>query len=306
MLKAVKKSSKSAFSLVELSVVLLVVGLILAATMQGGRLVSEFKLSSARTKTKSSPITSIGDVAIWLDATNEESTKDINENHELEDNTEVIQWKNISTLSEHFTLDATTGTGPVYVREGINGLPSLLFDKDNSDQIMTGEFNKAIKDYTIFVVFRKTEDNPLYSELYHLYDSSTFDGFTLYSAYSVFLDDGYLQCANSSSGMFDGSLASDAIVANNENNLMTHIYNSKADKARLYLNKVRQGAIYDTTASASGIVISKTFSIGGHPDPNLAGSGFDGYIGEIIVFSRGLKSQEREIVEDYLYDKWNL
>jgi prepilin-type N-terminal cleavage/methylation domain-containing protein len=48
----------TAFSLIELSIVILVIGLLIAGAIQGSKMISKAALSSARTLTESSPVAS--------------------------------------------------------------------------------------------------------------------------------------------------------------------------------------------------------------------------------------------------------
>ena len=59
----------TAFSLIELSIVILVIGLLIAGAIQGSNMISKAALSSARTLTESSPVNSIRSLFIWFDST---------------------------------------------------------------------------------------------------------------------------------------------------------------------------------------------------------------------------------------------
>ena len=66
-----KKSFKTAFSLVELSIVVLIIGILIAGISQSSRLVRAMKLSTARSLTRSSDVNSIRNLTAWFDATAE-------------------------------------------------------------------------------------------------------------------------------------------------------------------------------------------------------------------------------------------
>ena len=63
------KNLKKAFSLIELSVVVLIIGILIAGITSGSRLVRNSKLASAAQFTKSSDINSIADLVLWLEPT---------------------------------------------------------------------------------------------------------------------------------------------------------------------------------------------------------------------------------------------
>ncbi len=65
------KSFFSAFSLIELSIVILIIGTLIAGVTQGSRLVRISKLRTAQNQTSTSPVSSIDGLALWLDAVDE-------------------------------------------------------------------------------------------------------------------------------------------------------------------------------------------------------------------------------------------
>ena len=61
-----QKNIQKAFSLIELSIVILIIGILVAGVTQSSRLVSQFRLISARNITLSSPVPTIKNLAYWL------------------------------------------------------------------------------------------------------------------------------------------------------------------------------------------------------------------------------------------------
>ncbi len=66
-----KYQLKKAFSLIELSVVVLIIGILIAGITQSSRLVRAMKLNTARSLTRSSDVASIKNLTAWFDATAE-------------------------------------------------------------------------------------------------------------------------------------------------------------------------------------------------------------------------------------------
>lgn len=72
-----------------------------------------------------------------------------------------------------------------------------------------------------------------------------------------------------------------------------------------YLN----GASGYPTATATPEIITKkidVLTIGAFRNSSEIARYFDGYIGEIIIFERALKDDDRKIVERYLGEKWGI
>lgn len=142
-----KVRKKQAFSLIEMSIVLLIIGIIIAGITQGSRLVGAFKLSTARNLTQDSPVTSIKNLALWLETTSEKSFPDT----ETENGSAVDAWYDINPdVSNKVTVTAATST-PQYILNCMNALPCLRFDGVANFMNYDGSF-LANSDYTIFVV----------------------------------------------------------------------------------------------------------------------------------------------------------
>src|ERR1051325_5743143 len=83
---------KRAFSLIEIAIVVLVIGLIVAGIAQAGRLITKSTLTSARSTTNSSPVPLVDNLVLWLETTSEESFNA----SEAKDGLKVSFWKNIA------------------------------------------------------------------------------------------------------------------------------------------------------------------------------------------------------------------
>ena len=64
---------KQAFSLIELSIVILIIGILVAGVTQSSRLVNQFRINSLRQLVVNSPVNSIKDLSLWLETTQTES-----------------------------------------------------------------------------------------------------------------------------------------------------------------------------------------------------------------------------------------
>lgn len=87
------KKNKFAFSLIEMSVVLLVIGAFLTAILSARLLIKSARLESARNLTRNSPITSMKGVFMWMETVSENSF----EIDGVADGDKVALWKNIIT-----------------------------------------------------------------------------------------------------------------------------------------------------------------------------------------------------------------
>ena len=64
-------TNKKAFSLIELSIVILIIGILVAGVTSSSRLIRAMKLISAKQLTQSSPVLTIPDLLAWFEPTKE-------------------------------------------------------------------------------------------------------------------------------------------------------------------------------------------------------------------------------------------
>jgi prepilin-type N-terminal cleavage/methylation domain-containing protein len=67
---------KNAFTLIELSAVIVIIGILIAGVTTATGLVKKSKIAAAQSLTKASPISGITDNALWLESSTESSFKD--------------------------------------------------------------------------------------------------------------------------------------------------------------------------------------------------------------------------------------
>lgn len=84
-----------AFSLIELSVVILIIGILVAGVTQSSRLVKRMRLQTAQNLTQSSPVASIKDLTAWYETTLEKSFND----NEEQDQSDITVWYDVNPFS---------------------------------------------------------------------------------------------------------------------------------------------------------------------------------------------------------------
>ena len=101
------KKKYSAFSLIELSIVILIIGVLIAGVTQASRLVRQSKLTTARTLTQSSAVNSIKGLLLWLEPTMDNSFK----SSETTDANPITTWYDINpqvSLPNTFTSNSSS------------------------------------------------------------------------------------------------------------------------------------------------------------------------------------------------------
>lgn len=288
-----KNLHKKAFSLIEISVVIVIIGILIAGVSQGIDLYQDMRLAMARSLTQNSRVARIPDLAVWLESVSEKSF----DKNEAIDNLSISKWFDINPTDKSGNLASVSNADnkPKYISNGINNLPALKFDGASDYLISSFYAIGKSKQITYFVVTKR---------IYQNYGVSTFGiiatGATDDSNLVAFFenDGGQLRPWTQ-----DGQAA--FIVphpGNNNSYIASSIFTGTTNS--VYLN----GKIF-APFSPRSFLVSKNFDInqiiiGSRWSGGSAGTFYNGYIGEIIIFSRNLTDKEHDEVSNYLRKKW--
>ena len=319
-----KTNSKiRAFSLIELSIVILIIGILIAGVTQGSRILSQAKLNNARTLTKSSPVSSIKNLAFWVEATSEESFSDAN----TEDGQEITTWYDLNPqTASKSNLAGTAGTAPLYKTNIINGLPAAYFA--GSDEFMSSSAfqNIVTNSSTVFMVVKlpstlATSAQAILSKRATTALSApniqvSINGASATAAWQYCDGAGGATVASTCN-----ELSSNTAVTASTPYVVSIVYVSLTDPSGVVTtssgihffqngvhgtsgeatNGVSNAAPNTSTATSTGSLF-----VGRHGATAGTNVYFNGYIGELIIYDRNLKKEERQAVETYLGKKWGV
>ncbi len=291
-------NQNKAFSLIELSIVILIIGILVVGVTQSSRLVSQMKLATARQLTTSSPVASIKNLSLWLEPTLEKSF-DVSE---ASDDSFVTNWFDINpqTSNKIVATQSNQSFKPKYYTNEINGLPALRFD-GNSDWMTLGvilglESNSKI---TVFVVnkFATNTKNFILAKQDNQVDGK---GWNL-----VFWNGNFeLGILGNQS---TNAIRASTILSNKSTYLVAASYNGNLSSAGMNIwingekiNPTRTSTL-NLTPSPNG---SEDFRIGAREDNSFGW--FHGSIGEIIIFNDSLTDSDIIEVNNYLKKKWTI
>jgi len=280
---------KRAFSLLELSVVLAIIGILVAGITQGVGLINSSRLTNARANTINSPVVKMDGLVAWYETSLQDSFKA----GEGSDGRQPSEWRDINPASVALTknkMTKTAGSDAVYRLNGINKVPAISFN--GSGKFTLASFwQGATSQSTIFLVFR-TNYNPNSTQV------TLFDADASQSTSSVGIKSTNVSL-NAGSAVDTGVGTNPAIFAGGREYIVAAYLNGAASKA--FVNNVATAAgVTELNAgsnSLNGLTIGTNKS---------GGAGFNGLISEVIVFNRPLKLQERKDVMSYLAKKYKI
>jgi hypothetical protein len=288
-----------AFSLIELAIVTLIIGILIAGVTEGARLLFIAKVGIARTITGNAPVNSIKNLLLWVDSTSETSFADA----EIIDGSGISTWYDLnqqSTIKNDF-IQTSKSRRPIYVKDGINTLPALRFNNEVmgiEDFMSSRNFPGVSSSATVFLVI-KTPSSLTSTQTILSKANSNDSGTNLQVDVS---DAAFLYCdgistQNCYSGTTDISTTQSYIIA------ITYLANYDDGGIKFFKNGGAPIAIKSTFDSPNSLV-AENLTLG---KTNLAGNQyFNGFIGEIIIFDRALKDEERISIQNYLSKKWGI
>ena len=302
----IKNLNKSAFSLIELSIVILIVGILVAGVTQGSRLIKSFKLSNARTLTNSSPVHSIKGLSMWLDATSETTILNRDGVADINDEDFIGSWDDSSLVDTGSTacIQTTQANQPKYISDAINGVPAIQLNSDSTNAGLACNLSTlSDASHTIFIVLKfisSSSNSP--SDFFQIKSNSPANiiALGLWNIPSATAFTSIHSISGTATDSMGGILEADTTIITKYNKVDPAGLNASDGLAELKVNGT------DSVTSDSSILTSLI-------NPELiigADSGETNYftmnIGEIIIFDRALKTKEREDIEAYLSQKWSI
>lgn len=298
----VNKSKIRAFSLIELSIVVLVIGILIAGIIGGNNFIEKTAIQSARALTNSSPVASIKDLLVWYETTSEKSF-DSNVDMSNSSANQISIWYDINpTKPSKFNISqGTPSRRPVLTRAAINGLPALLFDGTNDFlENTTLLMDTKLPNYSIIVVGQCSnilKSNPIFGQYIAGDTSDHTNHFLRIDKDGVVNADQFTPFGGSTSTLRP------FFIRKNENFIITLTRSNNAPL--IYVNGILRTNISNTGETYDGITPNRTI-VGYRSSVTDTTKYFSGYIAEIIIFDRTLRNEERNSIEKYLGQKWKI
>lgn len=304
----IKKSQ--AFSLIELSIVIVIIGVLVSAVVKSSDILYQVRLKMARSTTSNSPLNSIDGLYSWYETTSSESL-DFASGQQI-DGAKISSWNDVSSNSVIFKVrsnkvseinltQSNSALQPIYIEKSINNLPAIRFNRavGIGDYLYSGSYNINTDQFSFFMVTKKNGDGWEVGVLSGVSNSTRYDysdpsAFWIYEPGQVSTTDNFMTRG------IAGAITNPGVGVPY---IMSFVYNGSV--AKTYMNGIK---VDEDTASGT-ISIQKLFIAKRNytGSPGAASSGaYQGDIAEIIFFTEALTDNNRLIIEKYLGQKYGI
>jgi prepilin-type N-terminal cleavage/methylation domain-containing protein len=288
-----KTLAQKAFSLIEISIVIVIIGILIAGVSEGIDLYNDSKLLRAKNLTRSSRVGRIPGLVAWYETTLENNfsagTSAYSDIKNITENIFINRWKDInpSSLNLNHAIQNVSANQPKIIIDKESSLPVVNFVKTSLQflSLPDGTVPYGNSEYTVIIVSNPNSfctcavltsgnagTNLANSFRYDIYNN----GFHNY--------------------WFNVDIAINSSLTVKKNSIITIFYDLAQRKG--YVN----GALKVSVASSNRASTKINNRIG----RSNSGDYFDGNIGEIIIYDRALSDKERADVELYLSKKWGI
>lgn len=283
--------SKKAFSLIELSIVLVIIGLLVAGITQSSRLVQKFRIRTAQTLTESSPVNGIRNLVAWYETTSQASFDST-----IDNGVAVSSWYDISpSVNKSNATQTTAANRPVYTENDINSLPTLKFTATSSQflNLPNGTVPYNNSPYTVFIVAKIDKSCVASCNLISSGNPSANQANSFH----------YINASSGVGGLQNGWYSANAATSSstlpiNPPHIATFYYNQSV--RRIIFNGLEQ------TIAGTPTINNQSAAENNMIGRSLTTAYLDGSIAEIIIFNRALMAEEIDSIESYLSKKWGI
>lgn len=285
------KNKKSGFSLIEVSIVIIVITILIVTIIKTGYIVAKTRINSARSLTSGAPVTAIPDLFAWWEPVMETSFNKQNQRDgEVLENLNGGSWFDRSGNKNH----ATTVTGSLtYKERAINDIPAINFPGTAENGIEFDASDILNENFTVFVVDQRLTDTSSARR-----QISWGGGLGL----------GYINQTTVSIQPETTPLSDVTIEAYSkpQPRIITYVLTRSLSipfTQGIFINGGNGSIAASTSVSQTMSFVNSVGYIGRNDSGSVP---FFGDIAEIIVYTRALDIEERNEVQKYLSKKYNI
>ena len=286
---------RKAFTLIEIAVVILVIGILIAGIAQAMEMFAEVSLRSARNLSKSSRLGRVDDLTIWLDATSEKAF-----DNEKGDASAVSIWNDTNQKSTTAISSTSSSASlyPSYTLSAINSLPAVSFKKTsasvgNCATVPSESFVNDSEDFTLYLIYNpKSLDDGIILEKNNA-SATTFP-------FSLELSSGYYKFSvKNSTETISVASPKQAIIKTPNLIRLSRVKGSQIEIVIDGVSTTQSDTLTSSTLNNPELAIG--CRNGATPANFISGD-----FGETAFFNRNINVKEKAEIEEYLYKKWKM
>ena len=294
------KNHKKAFSLIEISVVIVIIGILISGISSGIDLYSDFRITSARSLTLGSKVPRIDGLVAWWETTLEKSF----DKNEAINGVKITNWYDANPLSlNKITLtQSNSANKATFKANSINSLPAISFD--GSNKYITN--NIFAESFTLIVVLASnslgagTSSSQAYLNTVIIgadYPGSANDIIPLA------LGDGNLKMFTGTDGS-ETTLISNSKIKTGTPYIVSASRNFEDGTRKIMINNSN---IVSDKLGGAGLFLKASSLAGIGADANDWNTNlYNGNIAEIIVYNKILNISDIDIIHKYLSKKYSI
>ncbi len=283
------RKNRKGFSLIEISVVILIIGVLIAGISQASDMIDDAALKGARTASKGSRVGRIKDLVLWLDATSDGASLTAL-NKQAVDSETVTQLKDLNPRS---SAKLTLTGNSIFNSNKVSGLPGLNLNGSVFFKL-TDRFDNSTIDYTIYLVYQPL-GLPSSGNTQVIFEKRSSEGATF--PYRLEIDsNGFYKFSDSTGAAFGAKKASTGKVN------IIRLNRSSSANLTILVDDVPQAIVGTGGTSA----INTDELIIGAKNAATPTNHANGRLGELIIYERDLAVSEKADIETYLFKKWKI
>ena len=292
--KYIKKINKKAFTIIEISVVILVISVMIVGVMTSKSMVTKSRLANAQSLTQQSYVNEISeDLIAWYETSLEGS---FNASEIKNDGSFITAWKDsnktvVTKNNATVTTPLNTANQPILVQNVFyNSIPGLRF---SGSQYLKFDGTKfAQNSYTIFLVEQRSSNK---SENYFIGGSGSSSNSNLSMGYGTDTTISFSHYSNDFTRIIASYKPQTPIMH-------TFLFNNTIGKR----HSINGGSIAINTPAQTTSISSFNLAMIGAYNPSGTLKTYVGDLAEIIMFKRSLKTEEIKAIESYLGSKYGI
>ncbi len=283
------------FSLIELSIVILVIGILVIGITKGSAIMTKAKIGSARALTNGSPVLQISDLFVWYEPVLDSSFPASN----AFEGTTITSWNDNNPSKSSQNNAATVVGAPTYRESSINSLPVVRFPGGTSS-LGFNSLGLNQKDYTIFVVEQRTSaTSATVGRFLNLGGTSGSNALGYATATTITMPGSGTQTVTAYASPIPR-------IITFLSNSTAYAANSGASTKGVFINGGAGNIAGGASAQSADTLITANATGYIGRDTSATASYYVGDISEIIIFTRALKLDERNDIQNYLSKKYGI